>query len=60
MEELLNYLKELGIQIMLKEKEVYDFFLMKTVFCYFLVITDGEQRIEKQITEEDYIKLTKN
>lgn len=60
MEELLKQLKELGIEIILKEQEVYDFFLMKTVFCYFLVITDGEQRIEKQITEEDYIKLTKN
>lgn len=60
MEELLKQLKELGIEIILKEQEVYDFFLMKAVFCYFLVITDGEQRIEKQITEEDYIKLTKN
>lgn len=59
--ELIKQLKELGFNVYLLEDEVYDMFLMKTVFVYFIVIEDldSDRRIKKQISEETYIKLTK-
>ena len=41
--------------------EVYDMFIMKTVNVYFIVIEDldSDKRLKKQISEEMYIKLTK-
>lgn len=58
---LIKKLKELGFNVYLLEDEVYDMFLMKTVFVYFIVIEDldSDRRIKKQISEETYIKLTK-
>ena len=59
--ELIKQLKELGFNVYLLEDEVYDMFIMKTVFVYFIVIEDldSDRRIKKQISEETYIKLTK-
>ena len=58
---LIKKLKELGFNVYLLEDEVYDMFIMKTVFVYFIVIEDldSDRRIKKQISEETYIKLTK-
>lgn len=59
--DLLKQLKELGLNVYLVENEVYDMFLMKLVYVYFIVIEDLDNgnRFKKQISEENYIKLTK-
>lgn len=59
--EFVEQLKQLGLNVYLVENEVYDMFLMKLVYVYFLVIEDLDNgnRLKKQISEEDYIKLTK-
>ena len=59
--DLLEKLKEIGLNIYLLENEYYDMFLMKNVFVYYLVIEDLDtnQKIKKQISEEEYIKYTK-